>query len=409
MRGRDVAERLQATPLLVDAALAALVAPPLAFLSADLVDEVWIFPLGLGMVAALALRRVRPVLSTAVVGALALLHVVAGHPLLLVDVAVLVALYSVTVHGPAWARRLGLAAGLAGAVLQGAAVLVESWPFPYQTTAEKLGGAATMAVACAVVVTAVWLAGQWRRTRVAYVDSLEDRARRAEREREQQAVIAAAAERARIARDVHDVVTHSLSVMIAQADGGRYAAAASPAAAVGALETVAATGRSALADMQRLLAVLRADPSPGTGTGTSTGARAALAPQPDVGAVPALVAAVRASGLAVDLQETGPRRPLTPAAGLAVYRVVQEALTNVLKHAGPAARARVVLAWSSSALSVCVEDDGRGAAAEPSRSGLGLLGMRERLAGAGGSVQARPRAGGGFAVTATVPVAQEAR
>jgi signal transduction histidine kinase len=172
-----------------------------------------------------------------------------------------------------------------------------------------------------------------------------------ELERDQEMRLAATAERARIAREMHDVVAHSLSVVIAQADGGRYAGQADPAAATGALEAIASTGRQALTDMRALLGVLRED-----------GAEE-YAPQPDVAAIDQLVADVRASGLDVDLIVEGSPVPMPAGPQLAAYRIVQESLTNVLKHAGPASRAWVRLQWRPDALEVAVLDDGRGAAA----------------------------------------------
>ena len=152
-------------------------------------------------------------------------------------------------------------------------------------------------------------------------------------ERDQQATIAAAAERARIARELHDVVAHSLSVVIAQADGGRYAAEQDPGAATAALHTIAATAREAQAEMRRALGILSEQPG------------APLQPQPGLDDLAALVARTREAGLAVELAEDGPRRPLAPGAGVTLYRVAQEALTNVLKHAGPGAAASVALRW----------------------------------------------------------------
>jgi signal transduction histidine kinase len=218
------------------------------------------------------------------------------------------------------------------------------------------------------------------------------RARLRERERlaaqlEQEAELAAAAERARIARELHDVVAHSLAVVVAQADGGRYAAAQEPAAAQRALETISTTARDALAEMRRALAAPENAPR---------------RPQPGAADLGALVARTRAVGLAVELAEEGHPRALAPGAGLAVYRVAQEALTNVLKHAGPGASARVTLRWEPERVTVVVRDDGAGASAGDGR-GRGLLGMRERVEPRGGTVTAGPRPDGGFEVRAAIP------
>ncbi|PWD50266.1 hypothetical protein C8046_05915 [Serinibacter arcticus] len=213
-------------------------------------------------------------------------------------------------------------------------------------------------------------------------------------ERTQQSVIAVAAERARIAREMHDVVAHSLSIVVAQADGGRYIAAQNPEAAAQVLETISTTGRSALRDMRRILGVLReGDANP-------------TAPQPDAGGVDALVEQVRASGVSIELVRSGEPQDLPAGMGLAVYRICQEAMTNVMKHAGPVqrVRVRVDLAFHPGWLVVQVDDDGRGAATSSDGAGHGLVGMRERLALFGGTLQAGPRPGGGYRVNAAFPL-----
>nr|WP_269326949.1 histidine kinase [Kineosporia mesophila] len=221
---------------------------------------------------------------------------------------------------------------------------------------------------------------------------LHERAQLLEFEAEQQAQLAATAERARIAREMHDVVAHSLSVTISQADGGRYAAQHNPAAAITALETIAATGRQALADMRALLGVLRDDSTQ------------QLTPQPDTEAISDLVEQVRGSGLTVELEVLGESVLLPAGPGLAAYRIVQESLTNVLKHAGPGATAWIRLVWLTEALEIRIEDDGRGAGATPATPGSqGLIGMRERATLYGGQLEAGPRQGGGFGVRAYLP------
>jgi signal transduction histidine kinase len=224
--------------------------------------------------------------------------------------------------------------------------------------------------------------------------ALEERAQLLDVERDQEMRLAATTERARIARELHDVVAHSLSVVIAQADGGRYAGKADPEAATGALEAIAATGRQALTDMRALLGVLR------------DGGGEEYAPQPDVEAIPALVEDVRASGLDVDLITEGTPRSLPAGPQLAAYRIVQESLTNVLKHAGPAGRAWVRLQWRDDALELSVLDDGRGASAamvDADGDGQGIRGMVERAQLHGGRLEAGPRHSGGFGVHAALP------
>ena len=392
-RWHDLERWGQDHPTKVDAALvsapAVLAALSVAMVSA-VADLTFLAVVSFSMVAALALRRSRPVLSVAAVFGLALLHYVAGARLLPADAAVLVALYSAAAHAPPWARRLSLGAGLAGAGLQGLNVVLNRAVSGDQPTTSLTGSVISNMIGIAALVLVAWTAGQWRRTRVAYIGSLLERAHQAELGREQQVQFAAVAERARIARELHDIVAHSLSVIISQADGGRYAAAQSPAAAVQALETVATTGRAALRDMRGLLGVL--------GDGGVE-----LTPQPNTADLPELVAAVTASGLPVTFTSTGRQQELDGGAALAIYRTVQEALTNTLKHAGPQAGARVQLNWFPAELEILVDDDGQKTQLADG-SGRGLTGMRQRLSAYGGSVEAGPLPGQGYLVHATLPL-----
>lgn len=364
------------------------------------------------MVVPLAWRRTRPTLSAVAIFTVALVHVVAGATLILpTDVLVLVALYSVTVHGPVWSYRIALAGSLLGSLLAGAAIVLEG-----NTTGPE--GGFVWSLTLSLMALSTFAFALVRRSRREAITALVDRAERLEVERDQQAQIATAAERARIAREMHDIVAHSLSVIIAQADGGRYAAEQDPRAAERSLGTIAETGRAALADMRRLLGVLRPAPSgspsgraePGTSTGglrTVTGSMptvGALGPQPAVDDVAALVAQVRDSGVRVSLVRMGTPRTLPPGTGLTVYRICQESLTNVLKHAGPTPAATVLLQWTTASLVLEVTDDGRGAAAASDGGGQGVLGMRERAAMLGGTLSAGPRPGGGFRVRAEIPI-----
>jgi signal transduction histidine kinase len=249
-------------------------------------------------------------------------------------------------------------------------------------------------LAAVLGVVTCWVLGDLRRTRSIYVAELEERNRRLAAERDQQAVIAAAAERQRIAREMHDVVAHSLSVIVVQADGGRYAADKDPEAAKRVLETIAASSRSALAEMRRLLGLLREDD-----------AEEGMAPQPGVPDIDALVDNVTASGLPVTFEVVGEPRAVDGGTGLTVYRVVQEGLTNTMKHGGPRASACVRLEYGIRDLTVFVADDGNGPTGLPGRdrTGQGLRGMRERVELHGGSVLVRARPGGGFELKATVP------
>lgn len=336
------------------------------------------------MCAALAFRRVRPVASFAVVAGCGLLQWAVGWDLSSYDTALLVSLFALAAYGPRWASRAGLAVGLLGVVL---AVTRYFW-----TGGETALGTAVMLGA---LVVATWAVGDVRRTRHDYVQALVDRAEQAERERDQQAALAAVEERGRIAREMHDVVAHSLSVMVVQADGGRYAADEHPDQATKALETIAGTGRQALVEMRRLLGVLRDDDG-----------GAGLAPQPGVGMLPDLIRGVRESwgdGAGVRFAVHGDPRPLDDGPSLAVYRVIQEALTNVIKHAGQRVTVDVVLSYGDEDVEVRVEDDGRGAATLDDGAGGGLIGMRERVVAYGGTCTAGPRPGGGWRVEARMP------
>ena len=204
---------------------------------------------------------------------------------------------------------------------------------------------------------------------------------------------AVAEERTRIARELHDVVAHSMSVMVIQAGAARRVMAEDADAAAEALEVIETTGRASLTEMRRILGVLRED----DGDGIS------LAPQPSAADLETLVASFDGAGLAASLGVEGDARDLPPGIELVLYRVVQEALTNCLKHAGPA-RAEVLVAYRPGHTDVVVRDDGRGASVAPGDGGgLGLLGMRERVEGIGGTFAAGPRRGGGFEVRATLP------
>ncbi|TGO06136.1 two component sensor kinase [Serinibacter arcticus] len=347
----------------------------------------------IGMPFALAVRRPYPVASAVTVNALALLHFTVGNSLLPVDLLIYVSVYSTTVHAPRWARRLSLGSALLGSALV-AASLATGWA---GGRLDMLLSSTFAFVGLAAPAVICWALGLLRLSTRQRRESLADRAARLERERDQQAVIAVAAERARIAREMHDVVAHSLSIVVAQADGGRYIAAQDPEAAARVLETISTTGRGALRDMRRILGVLRdGDSSP-------------TAPQPDAADVATLVEQVRSSGVPVELVRSGAPQELPTGMGLAVYRICQEALTNVMKHAGPVQRlhVRVDLAFHPGWLVVQIDDDGRGAGAGSDAadgSGHGLIGMRERVALYGGTLTAGPRPGGGYRVNAAFPL-----
>lgn len=355
-------------------------------------------------------RRRNPVASVVAVYAACLLHLLIGVPLVMPsDLAVLVALYSVTVHGPRWAHLTAMGSALVGNLAMVSGLLLQSWS---GSAAEVAASGIALWLFASVTAAAVWAFGLVRRSRRVTIAALRDRAERLEVERDQQARIATAAERTRIAREMHDIVAHSLSVVVAQADGGRYAAAADPEAATRALGTIAETGRAALADMRRLLGVLREPervpgapaPAGALAPGTAAAGAAPYTPQPAEHDLESLVEQVRSSGVRASLVRMGTPRRLPPGIGLTVYRICQEALTNVLKHGGPDVTVTVLAQWQPAALVLEITDDGRGAAADSDGAGQGLLGMRERATMVGGTLSAGPRPGGGFRVHAELPL-----
>ncbi|MBW8737310.1 MAG: sensor histidine kinase [Streptomyces turgidiscabies] len=312
--------------------------------------------------------------------------------LVLADFALLVIVYSVAASGPGWASRFALIGGLC------ASPLAQSrWPDEESGTAGNLA----LMVFLAVPFALAWVLGDSLRTRRAYFAQLEERAARLEKEREAQAKVAVAAERARIARELHDVVAHNVSVMVVQADGAAYVLDTAPDQAKKALETISGTGRQALAEMRRLLGVLR------TGEHEEGGE---YVPQPDVEQLGDLIEQCRTSGLPVDYKIEGTPRPLPSGVELTAYRIVQEALTNTRKHGGPNTGASVRLVYFDDGLGLLVEDDGKGAPHEHYEEGgvdgqgHGLIGMRERVGMVGGTLDAGPRPGGGFRISALLPL-----
>jgi signal transduction histidine kinase len=242
-----------------------------------------------------------------------------------------------------------------------------------------------------LVGAGVWLAALALQRRGRHASELEARAARLENEREERERVAVAAERRRIARDLHDVIAHSVSVMIVQAGAARLMLAEQPARAAGPLLAVEQAGRQALAELRRLLGMLRAG-----------GAQAALTPQPGLAELETLLAQTRAAGLPVELSVEGEPRTLPRGLDLAAYRIVQEALTNAIKHAGPA-HAHVMLRFAHETLELSITDDGS-APPNDNSSGHGLVGMRERVGLYGGDFEASARAQGGFGVVARLPL-----
>ncbi len=331
-------------------------------------------PAGLLMTLPLAWRRRAPLPVAAVVmGALVFESLAVGSaptqdaPL----VGWLLAIYSVAAH-------CDRAAALAGGALSLGAGLVwigiDDFFFPV------------------VVFGGAWLAGRMVRQREVHARVAEERSAALDRERVANARAAAAEERAQIARELHDILSHSVSVMVVQAGAERMAQGSDRAATAETLKAIENTGRQALIEMRRLLGMLRVGGEPPAHT-----------PQPTLRELDELVAQVREAGLPVELQVEGEPAALPPGVAISAYRIVQEALTNVLKHAGPA-QARVVVRYASRELELEIADDGRGSATIGD-AGHGLVGMRERVALYGGDFDAGTRNGGGFVVRARLPLA----
>ncbi|MBP1783695.1 signal transduction histidine kinase [Micromonospora sp. HB375] len=351
------------------------------------------FAVGLAAAVAVFFRRTHPTAVAAAVAALALVQVIAGWGPLAYDIAVLIALYSVVKYADR--LRDGIVAGVV-AVLGGVLAALQT---------PGAGPWWMGAFFYALIVGAVWLAGLNLRTRRLYVLSLEDRAATLEREREAQARAAVAEERTRIARELHDVVAHSMAVMIVQADGVRFTLDRDPATAREAAKVVADTGRAALEEMRRLVGVLReptaTQPDPADGPAHR---------RPALVELPALLDRFRAAGLRVACGGAGAPPPLPPGLELTVYRVVQESLTNTLKHAGVGASVELTLDWSADAVVIRAVDDGRGRPVDgPAPSGgHGLVGMRERVGVYDGSLAAGPTLAGGWRVRARLPLSPAA-
>ncbi|MFJ3879687.1 sensor histidine kinase [Streptomyces sp. NPDC090077] len=295
-----------------------------------------------------------------------------GQPL---PYAALVCVYSIALLG---ASRVRLVVGTALI-----AVIAVSVAFNTGTARELLFALFVFGAAFAL--------GRLQAVRQAYTEAALDRAAQLERANRIEAEQAAARERARIAREMHDILSHAVSIMIVQAEAGPVAVRRAPERAEAAFEAIAETGRDAMAQLRTILGVLRAEEA------------APRAPQPGIGALPALVDRVRASGLAVSYERTGEVRELPAALEATVHRVVQEALTNVVKHAGASA-VDVRLEYGAQELAVRVTDDGRGPAGG-APGGHGLIGIRERAAAHGGTAWTGPGAGGrGFTVVVTSPL-----
>jgi signal transduction histidine kinase len=293
----------------------------------------------------------------------------------LFPVALAIALYTV-------AATMRRAEALAAAVLVAGLVIIVVGRDGTRHWALAISDAGGYAVA-------VLIAGLYVGTRRAYLAELRDRAQRLERERDRSSALAAAVERARIAREMHDSVAHHLTIIVALSDGALAAVTRAPGEAAEAIRDVSSTAREALAETRRLFGVLRADSG-----------QELRQPLPSLADLDDLLARVRDAGLPVRYERRGTAADLPPGIQLAVFRLVQEALTNTMKHAGPGASAMVRLQLTSAEVCVEVEDDGTGSAGEPRTPGGGLTGMRERVSAYGGELDCGPRQPRGWRVTA---------
>lgn len=334
-----------------------------------------------GLVLPLLWRRRRPVAAFAAIAAVFVVQWSLGAPLR-ADVALFVALYSLALHGRL--RQLPWAC----ATTAGAMVLVAVRVSPAVSVWDALFfllSTTTAAVALGLMV----------RVRRAQLAGLRERAARLEIERDQRSRLATATERTRVAREMHDIVGHNLSVIITLADAGAYATETAPERGKEALQLIADTGRQALGELRRVLGVLRgpADAEPGGPE---------LSPQPGLADVDALCATVRAAGREVVYRTSGDMDALDSGVQLAAYRIVQEALTNTLKHADTDARVHLAIVETDARLTIRVKDTGPDRPPGPHEEGHGLVGMRERAALYGGSVSAGPAGGGGWSVEAVL-------
>jgi signal transduction histidine kinase len=339
----------------------------------------WVWALDQALILPLLARRRAPNTVFLVLCALASVQWLANVPLA-GDASLLVALYTVA------ARRSRRDALVASGILEIGVVLAS---VRFAPASDGLVGSL---VFLSGLVTAALFGGVAWRSHVAHLESVVDRAAQLERERDQQARLAVVGERTRIAREMHDIVAHSLSVVVALSDGAALTNERDPAEATEAMRQASAVGRQALSEMRRLLGVLRDDD-----------ADVSFAPQPGLAEIGGLLDQVRAVGLSADVRTAGDPRPLPPTEDAAAYRIVQESLTNALKHARQATRIDVALEWTADLLRVEVRDDGR-RSERSDGAGHGLLGMSERVAIFGGDVEAGPLPGRGWRVSARLPL-----
>ena len=388
---KDVRWSRDARTVLHDAAAAALLAAmsllPLVWLN----DLTYLSHAGLWcllMSSAVALRRIAPVLGIGVI-------TVAGIGLILSTSVPLPCLLAIpiVVYGVGRYRRLsglvpviafGVAASIAGPLSWTASIDVR-----YRFLATSV-----LVLLCASIVALAYLSGRYMRERIlnATLDReiVSERFTAAQRQSEQESQLATGRARAEIAQELHDVLAHSLSVIVVQAEGAKAMTAKRPEIAAQALTVIADTGRKSIGEVRRIVSLMRGDSdSPHFG------------PAPSLTQIPALI---DASGDRISLTIAGDTPVVPESLGLTTYRIVQEATTNFLKHAGPTATATVAVAYLPDEITLRITDDGMGSLSQPDGHGSGLAGMRERVATMGGSLEAGPRVGGGYEVKAQLPL-----
>jgi len=402
-------------PAIRDAAFAAALLGAVALLGPPYrpIAPLWWVATG-AAVLAVGLRNRRPVVLLAVAVTCTAVHLAQGALIGASDVAVPIVLYTVAARRSRRASLVALAAVLLimlgwsgwfavrGRLVPGMPVIAfqvrHGGPGEAPTTSrteliagDRSAGPARWSgpLVLGAVLLAAWAVGDGTRSRRAYLDQLTARAHDLEREHDQRAALAVAAERERISRELHDVVAHGLSLIVIQAQGGAAALHDQPAETRAALAAIVRTGRGSLADMRRVLVAMGEVDD-------------AWHPQPGLAHLPALLDQVRRAGVAVALRVEGTAAPLPVPVDLAAYRIVQEALTNVMKHAGPGSSAHVLLGYREPALELRIRDDG--AAVTPAGPGNGINGMRERVRLLGGDFSAGPRPGRGFEVGACLPL-----
>ncbi len=330
-------------------------------------------------------RRTNPVPALAVATIASLTYWIMDYPLAGGGLALLVLLYSLAAHEPERARAVRV---LVLFTIVISLVLIAGWLSP-----EENGVSVGLIVLNIVLFQLAWFAGDGIRGRRENVERLQEQIDAAQAEKVAATERAIEGERTRIARELHDIVAHSMSVIVVQSEGAQRLVGRDDEAVAEALAAIEATARTNLNDIRSTIGGLRSD--------------AARTPLPELSRLPELVEQCAEAGLDVSLEVNGEQRSLPAMIELSGYRVVQESLTNTIKHGGPTASAAVTVDYRDDALAIEVVDDGRGAGATPETPGHGLLGMRERIEAVGGQLRTGPRQGGGYTVRAEIPVGAE--